>query len=60
MFRSSTLFLLIFSAAGLCPALSAQEKIGKARAKIKIGWAVDHIPLASLEQPVDIHLAQGW
>ena len=39
MFRSSTLFLLIFSAAGLCPALSAQEKIGKARGKIKIAWA---------------------
>ena len=39
MFRSSTLFLLIFSAAGLCPALSAQEKIGKARGKIKITWS---------------------
>ncbi len=39
MFRSSTLFLLIFSAAGLCPALSAQERIGKARGKIKIAWA---------------------
>jgi len=39
MFRSSTLFLLIFSAIGLCPALPAQEKIGKARGKIKIAWA---------------------
>jgi hypothetical protein len=39
MFRSSTLFLLIFSAAGLCPALSAQERIGKARGKIKITWS---------------------
>ncbi|MCH2585090.1 MAG: DUF1570 domain-containing protein, partial [Planctomycetes bacterium] len=39
MFRSSTLLLLIFSAAGLCPALSAQEKIGKARGKIKITWS---------------------
>ncbi len=39
MFRSSTLFLLIFSVAGLCPALSAQEKIGKARGKIKITWS---------------------
>ena len=39
MFRSSTLFLLIFSAAGLCPTLSAQERIGKARGKIKITWS---------------------
>ena len=39
MFRPSTLFLLIFSVAGLCPALSAQERIGKARGKIKITWS---------------------
>jgi hypothetical protein len=39
MFRSSTLFLLIFSAIELCPALPAQEKIGKARGKIKIAWS---------------------
>ena len=39
MFRSSALFLLIFSAIGLGPALSAQERIGKARGKIKITWS---------------------
>jgi hypothetical protein len=39
MFRSIALFLLMLSAAGLGPALSAQERIGKARGKIKITWA---------------------
>ena len=39
MFRSIALFLLMFSAAGLYPALSAQERIGKARGKIKIAWS---------------------
>ena len=39
MFRSIALFLVIFSAPGLYPALPAQERIGKARGKIKIGWA---------------------
>ena len=39
MFRSTALFLLMFSVAGLYPALSAQERIGKARGKIKIAWA---------------------
>ena len=39
MFRSSALFLVMLSAAGLYPALSAQERIGKARGKIKIAWS---------------------
>ena len=39
MFRSIALFLVMLSAAGLGPALSAQERIGKARGKIKITWA---------------------
>ena len=39
MFRSIALFLVMLSAAGLYPALSAQERIGKARGKIKIAWS---------------------
>ena len=39
MFRTTALFLLLVLSAGIFPALPAQEKIGKARAKIKIGWA---------------------
>ena len=39
MFRTTALFLLLILSAGIFPALPAQEKIGKARAKIKIGWA---------------------
>ena len=39
MFRPSTLFLLLLLSAGIFPALTAQEKIGKARGKIKITWA---------------------
>ena len=39
MFRSIALFLLMLSVTGLYPALSAQERIGKARGKIKITWA---------------------
>ena len=39
MFRSIALFLVMLSAAGLGPALSAQERIGKDRGKIKITWA---------------------
>ena len=39
MFRTTALFLLLILSAGYFPALTAQEKIGKARAKIKIGWA---------------------
>ena len=39
MFRTTALFLLLILSAGIFPALTAQEKIGKARAKIKIVWA---------------------
>ena len=39
MFRTTALFLLLILSAGYFPALPAQEKIGKARAKIKIVWA---------------------
>ena len=39
MFRSIALFLVMLSVAGLYPALSAQERIGKARGKIKITWS---------------------
>ena len=39
MFRITALFLMLVLSAGLYTALPAQEKIGKARAKIKIAWA---------------------
>ena len=39
MFRTTALFLLLILSAGISPSLTAQEKIGKARAKIKIVWA---------------------
>ena len=39
MFRTTALFLLLVLSAGIFPALPAQEKIGKARGKIKITWA---------------------